>query len=196
MHGPLFMERRASQRLCRLPGREKPSSTAVSEPFARSPLRGSTPAAANATDRISTIACLWPSTSGVSSGVMGFGDSGGDTLRPCPARDASLRVAIARAPLLALLTPSNFEPEVERVHQALATGTTADLDFRYDRDPSIEPRLLTMLDEAARVWRGEDELGALYADKAEEVALELRICEARERDDVASLAAARFRPRP
>lgn len=107
--------------------------------------------------------------------------------------DAHLRDAIARVPLLAHVTPSNFETEVNALASALHSGTEPrPLSFLYDRPDVVLSELVEDLVRRAGAWRDSGELGGLYADRACEIALEAEICTARGTPEVSALAAARF----
>lgn len=107
--------------------------------------------------------------------------------------DAHLRDAIARVPLLAHVTPSNFEQEVNQLAASLAhKSEPKPLSFSYDRPDVDLAGLVEDLVQRAGTWRESGELGALYADRACEIALEAEICTARGTSDVSALSAARF----
>lgn len=113
------------------------------------------------------------------------------TLRACDGRDALLRAAVSRVPVLPIFTPNNFAREVARLEAALRTNRTCEISFAYDREPPDCASLVAHLERLANEWHEHDALGALYADKAREVALEARMCAARH-EDVARYAAERF----
>lgn len=127
----------------------------------------------------------WPPTS--SDRVLGSASERGRLW------DAHLRDAIARVPLLAHVTPSNFEQQVDALAASLAERSEPKpLAFSYER-PSVElSGLVEDLVQRASTWRQSGPLGALYAERACEIALEAEICSARGSREVASLSAARF----
>ena len=110
-------------------------------------------------------------------------------------REAILKVAIARVALLAHLTPAGFEAEVARVAAGLRQGRCGPPLFEYARPPSELEPLAQELESLARRWRAEGAVAELYADKADEVALEARLCDARERG-LAPLAKQRYSTEP
>ncbi|NUP12102.1 MAG: DUF1704 domain-containing protein [Polyangiaceae bacterium] len=113
-------------------------------------------------------------------------------IRACLVRDSILRTASMRVPLLPIFTPDNFESQVQRVESDLRAKRATKLEFTYARPPLAELGLALQLGELASAWRDEDPLGALYADKAEEIALEARLCAMRHEAEAAALAAMRF----
>lgn len=110
-------------------------------------------------------------------------------------REPILKLAVAKVALLAHLTPTNFEAELARVEAELASGRARPPEFVYARATADLLELAERLGALAQAWRAEDPVAALYADKADELALEARMCAARERG-IAALARQRFQAEP
>lgn len=107
-------------------------------------------------------------------------------------RDDVLRAALAQVPLLAHVTPSNFADATARMEKLLRTGEATTLQFEYARPHVDMARLQEELEHAASSWEAEDDLGALYAARARELALEAGICGARGSAAIVALAKARY----
>jgi len=107
--------------------------------------------------------------------------------------DRVLKSALGRVQLLAHLTPVNFEQELARLCHASASAA-AGPEFEYRRPAVDLSDVRRTLERAAPEWEELGEIGALYAERAREIALEAAICEARGTAALAGLAKERFDP--
>jgi hypothetical protein len=96
-----------------------------------------------------------------------------------------------RALILPACTPLNLAAELEALHEAFSSGRTRCPDFQY-------PRPIVQIEREQTLLRAADELGssgalgAVYAARAREIALEMRICRAAGTPALAALARERY----
>ncbi|MFO0548841.1 MAG: DUF1704 domain-containing protein [Polyangiaceae bacterium] len=94
--------------------------------------------------------------------------------------------------MLTHFAPANFEAEVERLTELFAAGGADAPAFVYNEPPRDLGELRGELEHLARALDRMGVLGRLYAERANEIALEAAVAEARETPALCALAIARF----
>lgn len=108
--------------------------------------------------------------------------------------DRALRDASKRVTIISRATPANLRHELERLIDAWESGRQIAPELRYAHGPMLDDLvapLSRLADELAR----EGDLGAVYAERASELALEARIVDRVGTPECSALTVRRFGPR-
>jgi hypothetical protein len=111
--------------------------------------------------------------------------------RPSWTRDADALLAriSATVRVIGVCTPENLDAELAALREAFSAGRPRRPRFRY-RAAHGDPT--STLAAAAAAWRPHGDLGAVYADRAEELLLEAALCREVDRPGFGTLAARRY----
>jgi hypothetical protein len=105
----------------------------------------------------------------------------------------ALRRAAREVRLIGHATPRNLLDELRSLEQSYTRGQPCAPRFAYVESDHLP--LARELEQLATALQGEGELGALYAARATELALEARLCSTAGRDGFWQLARQRYAPR-
>jgi hypothetical protein len=105
--------------------------------------------------------------------------------------DRALAMAAGRIRLIRAVTPVNAAAELASLEEAVERGTPRQPSFRYER-VTVDVELVRALEALAGFVEKEGPLGAIYAARARELALEAEIMDSIATPRLAKLAERRF----